>query len=761
MKNIWVFIILISTGMNGFSQENTDTHVWGHVLNKATGRHVPYIHIALKGTALGTATDATGHYFLTNLPTGTFTLTASGVGYKTVEREIELKAGQSLEVNFEIEEDVIMLDYIVVSANRKETLRKEAPAIVNIIYPRLFENTGAVCLAQGLNFQPGLRMETNCQNCGFQQVRINGMDGNYTQILMDGRPVFSSLAGIYAIEQIPVNMIERVEIIRGGGSAMYGSNAIAGTINIITREPETNSASLSNTTNLIGGTSADLNTSLNTSVISDDYSAGLTIFGSSRMRNPYDHNGDGYTEIGKLNASSAGFRGYYRTGSYGKLSVEYHHLNEFRRGGNKLDHPPHKTEITEQTDHLIDAGSLQYTASTKDGQHRFNMYASAQHIHRKSYYGTGKDPEAYGKTLDLTCISGFQYTLKADTLVFMPSELTVGAEYLVNRLNDEMLGYDRFIEQSADIGSMFIQNEWKNENTGILVGLRLDKHSLIDHPVLSPRLNFRFNLTENVNLRSGYSTGFRAPQTFDEDLHITAVGGNVALITNDPGLETEKSHNFTVSADLYKNSGKVPASILLEGFYISLENIFVVEEAGTDAEGNLILERRNGTGAVIKGIHVEGRIVPSRTIQLQFGMSFQKSLYSKPRAWSENENIEPQRKMFRSPGHYGYFTASWTPSENFSMNFSGNYTGPMLVQHFAGYIPEDAEVETPPFFDTTLKIARDIHIGGHCVLQLNGGVQNILNSYQDDFDRGEYRDAGYIYGPSLPRTFFLGMKFNM
>ncbi|HDR89379.1 MAG TPA: TonB-dependent receptor [Bacteroidetes bacterium] len=757
----WVLCIFLIAGTHVFPQKKTDAHVYGHVLNKRTGQHIPYIHITLKGTTYGTATDATGHYFLKNLPTGTYILTASGIGYKTAEHEVELTAGQSLEVNFEIEEDEIMLDNVVISANRKETLQKEAPAIVHIIYPRLFESSGAVCLAQGLNFQPGVRMETRCQNCGFQQVRINGMDGNYSQILINSRPVVSSLASVYAIEQIPVTMIERVEIIRGGGSALFGSNAIAGTINIITREPEGNAISLANTTQLIGGTRADLNTSLNASVVSDDDRAGITVFGSTRTRNPYDHNGDGFTETGKLNTSTLGFSSYYRTGTYSKISLEYHNLYEFRRGGNRLDLPPHKTAITEQTDHLIDAGSIQFTTSSNNGKHRINLYTSAQHIHRKSYYGAGQDPNAYGKTHDLTWVTGMQYTLTSGTLRITPSELTLGAEYLLNRLNDEMPGYDRKIKQAVDAGSLFVQNEWKNKNTSILLGIRLDKHTMVDHPVLSPRLNIRYNPTDNLNLRIGYSSGFRAPQTYDEDLHITAVGGHVAIITRDPDLKTEKSHSYSASLNLYSNTGTAPAYFLLEGFYTSLDHIFILEEAGADTEGNLILVRKNGSGAVIQGILLEGKIVPVPEVQFQFGMTFQKSLYNEPQVWSNNQNLEPRRQMFRSPGRYGYFTASWEPAGNVSLNFTGNYTGPMLVQHYAGYIPEDTVEETPSFFDATVKVARNVRLNSSCVLQLNGGIKNILNSYQDDFDQGEYRDAGYIYGPSLPRTFFLGMKFNL
>ena len=212
--------------------KKSDANIIGHVLDKKTKEHLPYITVALKGTTIGTVTDATGHYFLKNLPEGEFTVVMKTMGYKTIETPVMLKKGRTLEINFEVEEEALSLDGVVVSANRNETTRRMAPSLVNVLDSKMFETTHATSLADGLNFQPGVRVENNCQNCGFQQVRINGLEGPYTQILVDSRPIFSALTGVYGLEQIPANMIERVEIMRGGGSALFGSSAIAGTINI-------------------------------------------------------------------------------------------------------------------------------------------------------------------------------------------------------------------------------------------------------------------------------------------------------------------------------------------------------------------------------------------------------------------------------------------------------------------------------------------------------------------------------------------------
>lgn len=739
----------------------TDANIFGHTIDKNTQEHVGFITIRIKGSTIGTATDATGHFYLRNLPADELTIVVSGVGYKSVEKNIRLESGKSIELNFEMEEDAVMLDNIVVSANRNETKRREAPSIVNVITGKMFENTNSVCLAQGLNFQPGLRVENNCQNCGFQQVRINGLEGPYSQILIDSRPIFSALAGVYGIEQIPANMIDRVEVVRGGGSALFGSNAIAGTINIITKEPMNSSLTLSNSTMFIGGSSADINTSVNAALVSDDYRSGVSIYGSSRQREGWDANGDGFTEIGLITARNIGFRSYFKTGDQSKLTVEYHNLSEFRRGGNKLDLPAHQADITEQTDHNINTGGVKWDYFTPDYKHRLNLFTSAQKIKRDSYYGAGQDPNAYGLTNDLSYVAGAQYAYSFDKLLFMPSDLTIGTEYNYNKLTDEQFAYERQIDQDMNIKSVFLQNEWKNKTVSLLMGMRYDKHNLIEKPIFSPRLNLRYNPKEWVNFRVSYAEGFRAPQAFDEDLHLTAVGGVVQIIVLDPDLKPEHSRSYSISADFYRNFGKVQTNLLVEGFYTEIDDVFYLDEAGVDSVGNTLLMRKNGSGAIVKGINIEGKVIPSIKTNIQAGFTIQQSMYKEPEGWSENPNLEPRREMFRSPNLYGYLTASYNPLKQMTVALSGIYTGSMLVQHYGVEVEDDKEVWTPDFVDLGLKLSYDFKLSKGAKLQLNGGVQNVFNSFQKDFDMGEERDAGYMYGPSLPRSFYAGLKLNL
>ena len=381
-------------------KRSTDANLFGHVVDRETHEHLPYATVAVTGTAFGTTTDASGHYFLKNLPEGELTLEVRALGYAVLEKKVTLERGQTLELNFEVMQSGISMDEVVVSASRSATLRREAPALVSVLDAALFEKTNASCLAQGLSFQPGVRVEDDCQNCGFAQVRINGLDGHYSQILVDSHPVFSALTGVYGLEQIPANMIERVEVLRGGGSALYGSSAIGGTINVITKEPSRNSAQLAHTLTSLGGSNSyDNNTMLNASLVTESGRAGLCVFAQNRHRSGYDHDGDGFTELPLINSRSAGMRSFFRTGAYSRITAQYHHIDEYRRGGDLLDLPPHEVMVAEQTDHSIDGGSLSFDISSADRRNRFNAYASFQNTARKSYYGSKQDPDArpYGR----------------------------------------------------------------------------------------------------------------------------------------------------------------------------------------------------------------------------------------------------------------------------------------------------------------------------------------------------------------------------
>lgn len=742
----------------------SDASISGHIIDSKTGEHLPYVMVMIGGTQIGIQTSSSGHYALRNLPLGKHDIIASFVGYKDSAVSMDIEAGKTYEVNFSLEPESLSLDGVVVSATRNRTSRKMAPALVNVIDSRIFASTSSPTLAEGLTFQPGVRIENDCQNCGFTQARINGLDGHYSQILIDSRPIFSALAGVYGLEQIPASMIDRVEVVRGGGSALFGASAIGGTINIITKEAMRSGAGISHELTSIGMSGAlDNNTSVNASMVTDDGRGGLSVFGQRRSRDGYDADGDGFTEIPALNTITIGTRGHLRLNPFSKLKFEYHGVKEFRRGGDQLDRPAHEALIAEQTEHINNSGSLSYEGQSQDGKHIWNAYVSAQHISRNSYYGSGMDPKAYGRTTDLTAVGGVQYSYKFNRLLFMPSQLTAGLEYNFDDLKDKSLGYGYTTAQKINIIGSYFQNEWKNEHWGLLGGVRIDKHNLIRRPIFSPRVNIRYSPFRDLSFRAIYAKGFRAPQAFDEDLHVAVAGGKRIRIKLADNLREEKSHSFSASADWYHTVNNISINLMAEGFYTILKDTYSLRRTGdkSDEGDSNIMERYNGAGAKVYGCTLEGKLAISTAFSLQAGLTIQRSRYDEAQAWSDDEAVAPVRDLFRSPNVYGYMVACYSPFKNFDIDLSGTYTGSMHTQHLKGSGTDvDVAVNTPSFWDMSCKISYDFSIMKICRLNLHAGVKNIFNAYQKDFDQGELRDSGYIYGPSLPRSLVVGMGLN-
>ena len=761
-KKILLFLLVgLMTTLPLMANDATDAHIAGHVLDAHSQEHLSFVNVQIKGTSLGCLTDESGHFYLKNLPEGKLTLVFSMMGYETVEKSLTLHRDTLIEMNVAIQETSFMIDNVVVTANKYATKQKEVATIVNVISPLIIESTTSNSMADVLNFQTGLRVEETCSNCGVPQIRINGLEGQYTQILMDSRPIFSSLASVYGLEQLPAGMVDRIEVIRGGGSALYGANAIAGVVNIITKEPVRNFFNVSNSSAFTETGAYDINTSINASVVSENQKAGIFLFGVQRNREQYDRDDDGYSDIPMLNSTTAGFRSFFKTSDYSKLTAEYHHTTEHRRGGYGIDSlQPHESPLCEQLRHNIDAATMKWDMYTADNKHFVSTYTSFQHIGRDSYFGTNYNPNAYGKSTDIVSVTGAQYRFSYPCGI-MNADLSAGAEYSYNQLRDQILGYDRNTLQKVHLGGGYVQNEWKNKQWSILIGGRLEQHSLLEKPIFSPRANVRYTPIDPIILRVSYASGYRAPQIYEEDLHVGAVGGEVSLISLDENLRPEYSHSVSGSIDMYKRFGKWDMNLTLEGFFTQLNDVFTLVENGHDAMGNLLLTRTNASGARVAGLNVETKVGYGHLLTFQAGYTYNHSRYIAPLQWSENPNIAPQRRMFRTPEHYGYFLLNIEPTKNFHILTNGKVTGSMLVQHFAGYIPEDEEVTTPIFFEWDFKLCYDIPIYKHYTLEINAGVKNVLDHFQRDLDKGMDRDAGYVYGPATPRTFFAGINLKI
>jgi outer membrane receptor for ferrienterochelin and colicins len=785
MYRIYISLILFLFFTSLSAQKyKTDANIVGHVTSG--GEHLQYATIAVKGTAIGTFTDETGHFQLTNLPPGEKTVTASCVGYKPVEKIVVLSENQTLELKFDLEEDLLNLSEIVVSVDRSEQKRTDAPVIVNTISPRMMVSTNSVTLSEVLNFSPGLRIENNCQNCGFTQVRMNGMEGPYSQILINSRPIFSGLAGVYGLELLPANMIERVEVVRGGGSALFGSNAIAGTINIILKEPSAGSYELGINAGLAGigqntGTdpAGDYSASFNSSYVSSDSKTGFAIFGFVRERGLYDANNDSFSEISPMSNTTAGAQFTHRFGSRSRLTADLFNIVEKRNGGNRQDYPLHERDLAEAVEHDIKTGALTFEKYFRELD-LLSVYGSTQYLNRDSYYGANRSLDSYGATTDLTYNAGIQYKAR-----FAGSSLIAGAELTGGRLNDTKLGYPDLsgivinddtvtylphtentviTNQLSLTKALFMQYEATIGKASLVLGGRYDNYNIRDlkseertRPghVFSPRASLRYEITPTLQGRLSYSKGFRAPQIFDEDLHIETSGSRQVINKNDPDLKEETSHSFMASIDMNSLIGSVRTGLLVEGFYTRLNDPFVNDIGVPDSDGTVIYTRRNATdGATVKGVNIELKLKPLTHLEVSSGLTLQSSSYEKPQEFGET-------RFFRSPASYGYFAVDLDLTDALCITSTGSYTGKMLIPYFGPTTdPLSGELRTSDtFFDLGVKISYDIRLNGS-TLQLITGLKNIFNSYQSDFDSGINRDPSYIYGPMSPRMVYAGIRIG-
>lgn len=549
---------------------------------------------------------------------------------------------------------------------------------------------------------------------------------------------------------------------------------------------------------------------------------------------------------------------------------------------------------------------MKFDGYSEDYKHHYQLYTSAQHITRNSYYGGIGEPKlrnkagdkfvnAKGKEIDseadalgtgaigrpihtsdygknfgitrgVTWVGGAQYTYDFDHFLFMPAQFLAGAEYSYDRLEDRMplreweteetksKGFDLSatptslspaLRQVIHNASQFAQIEWKNDRWSLLLGTRLDENSAVKKAIFSPRATLRYNPTKNFNIRATYAKGFRAPQVFDEDLHVGVVGGEAQRVTNADDLRPEISHSFSLSNDMYFTLGGAQVNLLVEGFYTRLLDVFTNYKDKSE-NGISYYTRHNygindngqqvSSGAKILGLNLEGKIA-YRWLSLQAGLTLSSNKYDANQEWGVRQKVKgdhdatyyesfvpkkdgsdfdniaadgeaqtvsmTSKHITRTPSTYGYFTIGINPVRPLNIALTGTFTGSMYVPHVVkwgqnsavtdraaiaaglrqeGYklglvdasgaaiqedgAPKEVDVEwnelvkTKSFFDLGTKITYDLQLFSKTNLQLYCGINNLFNAFQSDYDFGPDRDSGYIYGPTIPRSGYFGLKFT-
>ena len=566
-------------------------------------------------------------------------------------------------------------------------------------------------------------------------------------------------------------MIDRIEIVRGGGSSLYGSSAIGGVVNLITKLPKYNNFDFGYTFRSINHTANDKVIFGNGTIISENGNSGATFYVNSRERDCYDHNGDNFSELPNLNDNTFGANFFFKPTDNQKIELNFGSLHEYRYGGEMISGAPHFSMQSEERIHDVLIGNIDYNINFLSGKYSLLTYLAAQTTDREHYTGIRPDVGSnhdvehlsnppYGHSVNTTTQLGFQFNYKYNELMGQ-NIFTVGSEIISDYVYDEITTYNYLVDQEVHTLGMFFQSDWVlNDNFNLLSGLRVDKHSLLSNFVISPRCSFLYNIKQNLQLRMSYSTGFRAPQAFDTDLHIAFAGGGVSRVNLANNLKEEQSQSFSSSFNYDYAQENYIYGLTFEGFYTQLNDAFYLDPAGSDNFGDLFV-KRNGPGAIVKGISLDIRFNYNRIIQFETGFTIQSSLHNEPVTYSNN--LLSKSNFLKTPNSYGYGNLSYKIGRNVTSSINYIYTGAMELIHLGGSVSNeyDKYVLTSVFhqFDINFnytQILRKIGIKLNYLM----GVKNITNSYQSDFDLFQNRDSNYVYGPSTPRMIILGLSFS-
>ncbi len=802
---ITLFCFIMLQGMQARCQK-TDAMLFGDVKSKADKEHIPFANIIVKGTNIGTITDVTGHYKLANLPIGKNIIIASAIGYKTQEEEVFMEKGNAVELFVELEEDVLQLEQVVVTGTRTKHYIKEVPLRTEVITAKEIETKNANNLFQLFEGTPGIRVEQQCQYCNFTMIRMQGLGAEHTQILINGQPIYSGLAGVYGLQQISTIDVDRVEIVKGAGSALYGSSAVAGAINIITKEP---SLSPSIKVDLQFGKYNTNKYGVSSSIRNDKGNIGLNVFAQILTGNAIDETSDGMTldEVKKkdgisdrvaTNLTNAGFSLHVNNliSDNDKLIIRGTNLHENRQGG-IMDDDYYKNPLTDGTENITTdrySSELSYSKTCKNNTDL--NFSLAYVIHNRnatndSYLGDYM--ETHGDSIpDLRSMRPYLAKENSITSTFTYGrmirnhQLLIGTQVYYNKLDESGMyivvdpesnylgeSYKSSSKKSAFEVGLFTQDEWAlTEKITIVPGVRLDVHqseekyksnrqvfdekifpiARFDEISVNPRIAIKYKLSDRITIRGNTGTGFRAPYGFSEDLHLCSGSPRVWKSSD---LKPETSVSYNLSFDYYGRKFRVSTNF----FRTDLKDKIAFSDAGPDiAALGYDYEWKNVDDAFVQGVEISVLAELIKELVLGVDITFNQGKFDNIREdWEKTPYAEISKYISRFPHTTSNIKIEFTPKD-WSIVLTGNYQGKMYIDYYNEDIDPNIGdqtriKETDPFMIFNGRISKTLNM-----FKFYAGVNNILNYIQSEKHTD---DAAFMYAPVYGTMYYVGITIDI
>ena len=672
------------------------------------------------------------------------------------------------------------LETVVVTASRVPQPQRLAAVRTDVLSDSVIRGSGARSLADAIALVPLARSENNCQNCNSTEIQLLGLPGAYNQILFDGIPLFSGVASVYGVEQIPAPLVEQIEVLKGGASALYGPGAVAGVINVISKKPTQNAAGFyanhefrsGEPMQSLGGYGA---------LVSDDQRATLQVFAQVEDQEPRDYNGDGFTELVDREQTTGGFLSRYQFSDDTALALNYQYTDSSRRGGNRFDQPSQLANLSEEIDTEFHRASITFTHSLSDATQIEASYGYAQ-IDRDTFYGGLGDVQADASAADFDAAafaealatSRNQFGTTEDKLhyaelrsltSFDAHDLSFAVQYRqesVTDINQTLEGefLNTLVDNKFDNTGLLVQDEWTlSDSTRLLLGLRADWSSEIDDPIISPRVGLWFGPTPEWVIRANISTGFRAPEVFNEDIHIETLAAQPIRVINDDNLKEETATSYALGFDFDPAWRDNLLGLDGQVYYTDLKDTFFLGDIQEDAAGQLFQRRTNVGGSKVFGAELTATLRPSQHLQLSLGTAYVDASYDDSEVIFEDGGlVVATDRYLKTPRVTGIFQAIWSAPGGIDAFVAVRHTGPMLVlNNNTGFLKK-----TRSYTEVDLTATKHLDkLFGDWHVDVTVGVKNLLDDFQTDQDLGVERDAEFIYGPRLPRTAFISLTADL
>lgn len=724
----------------------------------AGGAPLPYVNIALEGTSLGVASAEDGAFLLENVPPGSYRLVASALGYHTWMKKVELHPGQELSLGrITLEPNILNLQEAVVTGTMKETYLKDSPVKVEVISGRYLQQQGAPTnLMESVGLINGAQEVVACGVCGTNSISLNGLPGAYTAILMDGTPIYGNLAAVYGLNGIPRSIIERIEVIRGPSSTLYGSEAVAGVINIITKHPEEQpllSADVMGTTNgeSFGNLAFAPQLGKWRSYTGIDY--GYT--------DKYaDRNGDGFGDFVNLNRLSLFTKWELERESGKAFSIFGKYYSESRRNG---------------VEEFMRDGAWRHLRGSEE------VYGESILTRRRELFGAYELPTALALKVDYSLSYHHQDSYygadhyeaeQAIAFANLTLPLEIGRHNLLLGFTSRWQGYDDNTVATLQspgrqfIPGFFAQDEWKlRDNLSLLAGARLD-HYQAHGLIFAPRFNLKYSFSDWTAVRFNGGTGFRIVNLFTED-HAFISGQREVVI--EESLQPERSYNAAANLHHVYLLGKSQGTLDVDLFYTYFTNKIIPDY---DTPGQIIYANTRGYARTM-GMSINLSHQFPFPLSAQVGLNWQRATQTEPDADGQlrTQPIE-FAQLWSGVGAFNY---RWKkPGLTFA--YTLNATGPMALPEAFDFgpdgqlLPTSRPTESDPFLFHSLqasKILADWKLEVYC------GVQNLLDyrqpfsplaGFNDPNARAGFSqsfDTAYAYGPMQGREFYLGLRWEL